>query len=161
MDHTRELAQRRVENNALLAERPSSEDMVSRYTRMQAEIMDAVTAVVPDVRWQPRREPSASGCADHDPGDGRIVGLQPWGAGSAIAVERWVTVLDAVTTVTDRYGFGPPEVKVSDLDRNDRQVRMYDALGGYVDFGSYVDVILAVHTGCALPEAIRTQLAPP
>lgn len=161
MDQTQEWAQRRLANNELLAERPSSEDMVSRYTRMQAEIMDAVAAVVPEVRWEPRRAPSASGCGDHNPGDGRVVGLQPWGASGAIPAERWAVALDAVTTVVDRYGFGAPGVKVSDPGRDDRQVRMYDAVGGYVDFGSYVDVVLAVHTGCALPDAIRTQLAPP
>lgn len=138
-----------------LIQRPSIEDAEARYTQMQEEIKASVTAVVPSVQWQARREPGLSNCAEFTTTWAQNVRMPLWGAKGSIPEDLWPEALTAVAKVTSRYGFTNPSHTV---DRpGDHDVRMAGDFGGYLDFGFRVDVTLGIHAGCYLPQNLKSE----
>lgn len=135
---------------------PTSEDIVTTYTRMEAEIRDAVIAISPQLHWAQVDPPSVAGCEDRYNGlGGRTVGLPLWSAPQPIADADWPATLIAVETIVARYGFGTALMKVD--KPGNHQANFPDPVSGaYVDLGTKVASILGTNTGCHLPAGSST-----
>jgi hypothetical protein len=132
-----------------LSDRPTSTEVVARYDRMQAEIRAAVTTTVPTVRWFTRREVGRSSCAEFPvTSGGQVVSLQPWGSSGGIPDDAWPTAVRAVAAAAAPYEFGDVFTIV---DRpGDHLVQLRGPFGATIDFGTAVNVVLSITTGCHL-----------
>lgn len=134
---------------------PSSEDTVTTYTAMEAEIRDAVTNAAPTTTWVLEDEQSQSGCRESFSNlGGRTVILASYGAPTPIPDAAWPAALAAAATIARRNGFTNTQVKVDDAGNH--QVRFTNPTdGAYTDLGTRKAVVLLTSTGCHLPAGSR------
>ncbi|MPZ67798.1 MAG: hypothetical protein GEU83_20710 [Pseudonocardiaceae bacterium] len=81
--------------------------------------------------------------------------MASWYAPGNLPDARWPQALAIVTEVTGRYGFAPPEIIV---DRpNEHTIVGTGQYGATYDFGTAVNTVLGVSTGCHRnPQASQT-----
>lgn len=140
-----------------LQNRDSLEDTVAAYTTMESEIRAAVTAAVPSVVWVLEQPAGGAGCrAPFDHINGKIAGLESWGAPGSIPDDAWPDALTATEQVAARYGFDSTQVIVDQPGRHQARLSS-SATGAHTDLGTSVNVVLSTITGCHLPEDTPTS----
>ncbi|MQA16172.1 MAG: hypothetical protein GEV09_19100 [Pseudonocardiaceae bacterium] len=137
------------EQQATLAHRPTIDEMTARYERMQAELRQRLVVEIGISEWVKRSELSGSGCGDFpDVPAAESRRLGTWYSPGNLPDARWPRALGIVTEVTGAYGFAPPEIIV---DRpNDHTIVGIDQYGASYEFGTAVNTVLGVSTGCHL-----------
>ena len=139
------------DQQATLRQRPDIEQISARYEQMQAEVRDRLTAEIGGLAWVNDDNESRSGCgfdfSDVHEGESRL--LARWTALGNLPDARWDDAVAIVQEITGEYGFGTPEV-VLDRPGNHRIV-VPDSYGGTLNFGTSVNTILRMYTGCHLP----------
>ncbi|MGH3938552.1 MAG: LppA family lipoprotein [Pseudonocardiaceae bacterium] len=137
------------EQLAMLAQRPTIEDIKVTYEDMQARLRDRLAAEVGPLQWINRENFSGAGCADFPNIGGQSLTLNGWKSEGNLPDGRWDQAVRIVAEVTGEYGFGTPQVLV---DRpSDHEITATDQYGGHYLFGTAVNTVLLVSTGCHLP----------
>ena len=131
---------------------PTSDQAVTTYAAMEAEIRHSITAASPATTWAPRRERRQSGCsAPFDNLGGRTVIIPSYGAEQPIADEDWQAVRTATEAIAQRYGL-TTTTEAADSPGNHQVRYSSTADGAYVDIGSGKAAFVTTNTGCHLPE---------
>lgn len=146
------------EKFATLAQRPTIEDIRVTYEDMQARLRDRLSAEVGPMQWVNDQNFSGAGCGDGVDGQSRT--LDSWTSEGNLPDARWEDAVRVVAEVTGDYGFGAPQVIV---DRpSDHEITGFDSFGAKYLFGTAVNTVLMVSTGCHLPaEAHPGASSPP
>ncbi|MGH3929352.1 MAG: LppA family lipoprotein [Pseudonocardiaceae bacterium] len=135
------------ENFATLAQRPTIEDIRATYEQMQSQLRDRLSAEVGPMQWVNRENFSGAGCGDDV--DGQSLTLDGWKSDGNLPDTQWDRAVRIVAEVTGDYGFGSPQVVV---DRpGDHEITATDPFGAKYLFGTAVNTVLLVSTGCHLP----------
>lgn len=128
--------------------RPDIEQITTRYERLQADVLLRLSAEIDGLHWQregDERRTDCASCAAHS-GSGQRRSLRRWAARVAIPEARWADALALVREITDRHRFGPPG---GPGDRpGDHRAVFPDPYGGTLVFGTAVQTVLGVNTGC-------------
>jgi hypothetical protein len=128
--------------------RPDIEQIVTRYERLQADVLLRLSAEIDGLHWQrggDERRADCASCPGHD-GPGQRRSLRRWTARIAIPEPRWADALALVREITDRHRFGPPRIS---RDRpGDHRAAFPDPYGGTLRFATGVQTVLGVTTGC-------------
>lgn len=147
------------EKLAILAQRPTIEDIRATYEDMQARLLARLSAEVGPLQWVNRENFSGAGCADFPNVDGQSLTLDGWKSEGNLPDTRWDDAVRIVAEVTGEYGFGAPEPIV---DRpSDHEITATDPYGGHYLFGTAVNTVLLVSTGCHLPAAAHPTTGAP
>lgn len=135
------------EQRATLEARPTIDEITARYERMQAELRQRLVDEVGIAEWIRDSELSSSGCGDFpDVATAESRSLGSWYAPGNVPDARWPQAVAIVAEVTGDYGFGPPETVV---DRpNDHEIRAVGHYGASYLFGTRVNTVMLVSTGC-------------
>jgi len=138
------------DQRAALRQRPDIEAVSALYERMQAEVRDRLSAEISGLTWVNYSDESRGGCGFEFPDvrEGKSRSLPGWATGG-IPDDRWDLAVAIVQEITGRYGFSTPEVIVN--RPGDHKMVVPDPYGGTLDFGTAVNTILHMHTGCHLP----------
>jgi hypothetical protein len=150
-----------------LMKRPDIDQAVARYEEMYAKVRDQLSAVVPTLKWERTDELSSSGCAREfaavDAGarqfDAVERGLPNWTAAGRIPDTQWTPTLSAVVNIARTYGFDSGPVVVKDQPA-DHYVTSRDPYGAEITFGTAVNTILTVRTGCHLTAEAKKRGIP-
>lgn len=136
------------EQQATLAQRPTIDEITARYERMQAELRQRLVSEIGISEWVKRSELTGSGCGDFpDLPNAESRSLGNWRSEGNLPDARWPQAQAIVTEVTGRYGFAPDFV----VDRpNDHTIIGIDQYGASYEFGTAVNTVLGVSTGCHL-----------
>lgn len=96
-------------------------------------------------------EENRGGCGFQFPDipEGQSRSLIPWTAKGGLPDNRWDRAVSIVQEITGNYGFGTPAVIVN--RPADHKIVVPDPYGGTLDFGTAVNTIMHMHTGCHLP----------
>ncbi len=139
------------DQRATLRQRPDIEQISIRYEQMQAELRDRLSADIGGLAWVNDENESRGGCGFEFPDvrEGESRSLARWTAPGNLPDARWDDALAIVQEITGKYGFATPEVIVN--RPADHRVVVADPYGGTLDFGTAVNTILSMHTGCHLP----------
>ncbi|MGH3806104.1 MAG: LppA family lipoprotein [Pseudonocardiaceae bacterium] len=118
---------------------------------MQAELRDRLSADIGGLAWVNDGSENRGGCGFEFPDvpEGETRSLARWVALGNLPDARWNDALAIVQEITEKYGFGTPEVIVN--RPVDHRVVVPDPYGGTLDFGTAVNTVLSMHTGCHLP----------
>ena len=140
-----------ADQRAALRQRPDIETISARYEQMQAEVRDRLSAEIGKLSWVNDGEESRGGCGFEFPDvpEGQSRSLARWTALGGFPDDRWDQAVAIVQEITDRYGFGTPEVIVSRPGQH--RLVVPDPYGGTLNFGTSVNAVLRMHTGCHLP----------
>ncbi|MGH3914682.1 MAG: LppA family lipoprotein [Pseudonocardiaceae bacterium] len=139
------------DQRATLQQRPDIEQISARYEQMQAEVRDRLSAELGGLAWVNDDNESRGGCGFEFPDvrEGVSRSLDRWTALGGFPDDRWDQAVVIVQEITGRYGFSTPEVIVN-RPGNHKMV-IPDPYGGTLDFGTAVNTILSMNTGCHLP----------
>ena len=145
------------DQRAALRQRPDIEAISARYERMQAELRHRLSTEIGGLVWVKTDNESYRSCAFEfsEVAERESRSLPRWSARGNIAHDRWDQAMTIVQEVTGNYGFGTPEVIVDRPDNH--RIAIRGPYGSTLDFGTGVNTVLSVHTGCHLP----AQVAPP
>ncbi|MCP3797770.1 LppA family lipoprotein [Allokutzneria sp. A3M-2-11 16] len=131
----------------ILSERPDIEEITARYEKMAAEIRQRVSAELTPLDWTVRNPTSRGGCSEFSGISGvesRTLGH--WGALGAVPDDKWEKAVVLAAEVSKPYGFGPPRIVVN--KPGDHEVIAKDSYDATLIFGTSVNTILSIHTGC-------------
>ncbi len=146
------------ESRATLAQRPTIEEIRVSYEAMQVLLRDQLSAEVGPMQWVNDQNSGQAGCADFPGVGGQSLTLDRWTSEGNLSDALWDRAVAIVAEVTGEYGFGAPEVVV---DRpSDHEISANDPYGGGYLFGTAVNTVLMVSTGCHLPADDRPSTAP-
>lgn len=137
------------EQKAMLAQRPTIDEITARYERMQAELRRRLANEIGISEWVKDTDGNASGCSDYPGIGGKSCGLGNWSSEGNLPDAQWPQAQAIATEVTGRYGFAPPEVVVN--RPGDHFIVGTDQYGATYDFGTAVNTVLSVATGCHFP----------
>jgi Lipoprotein confined to pathogenic Mycobacterium len=139
------------DQRATLRQRPDIEAISARYEQMQAEVRDRLSTEIGGLNWMTHRDGSRRGCGFEFPDvrEGESRSLPPWIAKGNLPYDRWDQAVAIVREITGRYGFGTPAVIIN--RPGDHKMVVPDPYGGTLDFGTAVNTIFQMHTGCHLP----------
>ncbi|MGQ0774614.1 MAG: LppA family lipoprotein [Pseudonocardiales bacterium] len=138
------------EQHQTLHQRPDIEQITTTYEQMRDEIRQHLSDHVGPLHWINRESESTRGCGfDFPDVEGTTSrSLTRWTSEGNLPDARWDHAVRIVADITARYGFAQPRVIV---DRpSDHQIRISDPYGGELIFGTAVNTILALNTGCHL-----------
>lgn len=142
----------RMNAEAELAARPTSEEMISRYDRMQQRVRDALDAELGPVTWYLVDSGGEGTCGGAFAGiGGRNVYMDPWAFDGNIPDDRWPRARQIVADIAADYGFTPAGLQIDEPGRHSTN-GVDDTLGAHYNFGTHVNTSLQVTTGCHLPE---------
>ncbi len=148
----RNVAGRSVDEQwATLRQRPDIAQISIRYERMQAELRDRLSTDIGGLTWVNDNNEEHGGCGFEFPGvpEGQSRSLARWVGRGNIPDARWNDAVAIVREITRKYGFSTPEVLVN--RPADHEIVVPDPYGGTFNFGTAVNTILSMHTGCHLP----------
>lgn len=131
------------------ADRPSMETVIDDYTQMRTEMLAAVDEVVGARAWRPSTDEglSRSACKDAEPGDvAEEANLPSWTSDGSLTGADRTALSEAVWTVGRAHGFDKTGTTVDRPD--DLEIFGEDAYGGRYVFGSAVNTVLGIRTGC-------------
>lgn len=139
------------DQRAALRQRPDIEAISARYEQMQAEIRDRLSTEIGGLTWVNYVKESRGGCGFEFPDvrEGRSRSLAGWSALGGFRDDLWDQAVAIVQEITGSYGFSTPEVIISEPGHH--QIVVPDPYGGTLDFGTGVNTILSMNTGCHLP----------
>lgn len=139
------------DQRATLRQRPDIEQISARYEQMQTEMRDRLSTEIGGLTWVKYDEEMRGGCGFEFPDvrEGKSRSLAGWSALGRLPDDRWDQAVAIVQEITGRYGFGTPEIIVN--RPGDHYLVVADPYGGTLDFGTAVNTILSMHTGCHLP----------
>ncbi|MGQ0776293.1 MAG: LppA family lipoprotein [Pseudonocardiales bacterium] len=139
------------DQRAALRQRPDINAISARYEQMQTEVRDRLSAEIGGLNWMNHSKESHGGCGFEFPDvrEGKSRSLPGWSARGGIPDERWDQAVAIVQEITGQYGFSTPKVVVN--RPGDHKIVVPDPYGGTLDFGTAVNTILHMHTGCHLP----------
>jgi len=129
-------------------DRPSMESIIDDYTAMQMEMKAAVDEVVGPRKWQlsTNDELSRSACKADTDDEGEEASLPSWSTkGSLVDADR-KALAEAVWKVGRAHGFDTTGTTVDRPD--DLEIFGEDAYGGRYVFGTAVNTVLGIRTGC-------------
>lgn len=138
------------EQNQTLQQRPDIEQITTTYEQMRAEIRQRLSDQVGPLSWIDRDSEDTRGCGfDFQDVEGTTSrSLTRWTSEGNLPDARWDQAVRIVADITTRYGFAQPRVIVN--RPGDHQIRISDPYGGELVFGTAVNTILALNTGCHL-----------
>lgn len=140
---------------AELAARPTLEQTISSYERMQRQVFDRLSAELGPFSWKRYDEGIGAGCGEDFPPNspGRTQSLPIWGFEAAITDARWPRAVQIIGEVTAGYGFAAPKTLVDRPGQHD--ISGVDTFGGNYQFGTQINSSWQVATGCHLPAAAK------
>ncbi|WP_187298301.1 LppA family lipoprotein [Rhodococcus sp. BS-15] len=120
-----------------------------RFERMQEDIKEAISRLVPGLEWATTRSRSESPCAEpYSNTPGLNVTLVPFSSDDPIPADRWPAVREAVDSIAVANGFDGVDLGGGSADR--RQMSLRDPDGGHILLGSGGRTALMITTGCYL-----------
>lgn len=139
------------DQRAALRQRPDIEQISTRYEQMQTRLRDRLSTEFPGLIWERDDDGARRGCGFEFPDvpEGESRSLARWTGPGGLPDEQWDHAVAIVQAVTGRYGFGIPEVIVNRPGNHEMVVP--DPYGGTLTFGTAVNAILRMRTGCHLP----------
>ncbi|GLZ33933.1 hypothetical protein Lesp02_61210 [Lentzea sp. NBRC 105346] len=141
---------------AKVLQRPDIEQAVASYTEMTTKIRERLTAEFGRA-WEQMSEGSGAGCGDEynvlDDAENRH--LPSWTSKGNLPDDQWPRAEAIVGEVAEGYGFHKSPVII--VKRQGDHEVVYDKPdGAQITFGTAVNTVLGVMTGCHLtPEAHR------
>ncbi|GAB2676344.1 hypothetical protein GCM10027271_41600 [Saccharopolyspora gloriosae] len=147
------------DQRAELLQRPSIEEVTSRYQEMHSRIRDELAQSFPSIRWEEVEKGTKAGCIGFDDFSSASESntLAMWATDGTIPDPEWPRAEQIVAQVSAEYGFTPPETVVS--RPSDHQVVGSDRYGAGYRFGTAKRTVLSGSTGCHLPQAEKDKLA--
>lgn len=123
----------------------TSRGAVEFYSGVQHDILTALSAEFPGVRFTQRFARSSAGCTLPDGAAGTLVHLPIYGSDMPVPADALSRASAVFEKVAARAGFHEPLVMPPDVGF---AFRMFAEDGSYITFGSYVASTVAVTTGC-------------
>lgn len=147
----------RMNADATLAARPTSEEILGRYDEMQQRIRDALDMELGPFEWSMLRDGAESTCGTEFSGtNGRNVYMAPWGFDGNIPDDRWPRARQIFADTAAEYGFTPAGLQIDEPGRHSTN-GVDEGLGAQYSFGTNANTTMQVTTGCHLPAAARPQ----
>ncbi|GAA0513752.1 hypothetical protein GCM10011581_04620 [Saccharopolyspora subtropica] len=140
---------------SVLQQRPSMEEITARYEEMQQKLRDRLSADLGlPTPWVNEGGFGEAGCSEFPGIDGAEKhSLDLWLHEGNIPDAQWPQAQQIAVEVTREYGFTELEVIV---DRPaDHKVELRDGFGAQLHFGTAVNTIISVRTGCHLLASAR------
>jgi hypothetical protein len=136
---------------AELLKRPDIDEATAHYEQMHEQIRARLSDKF-GRNWEQYDKTSASACGFDHPGlnsDGETRRLASWRLPGKLSDSQWDQAVVIIGEVATGYGFDPkPEVVVN--QPGDHTVIFHDASNAKLNFGSAVNTVLSVFTGCHL-----------
>ncbi len=123
----------------------TSRGAVEFYSGVQRDILTALSAEFPGVRFTQRFARSSASCTLPDHTVGTLVHLPIYGSEVPVPADALSRAAAVFEKVAARAGFHEPLVMPPDVGF---AFRMFAEDGSYITFGSYVASTVAVTTGC-------------
>ncbi len=141
----------RMNAEAELAARPTSEAILDRYSEMQQRIRDTLDTELGPFDWSVRRDGAEGTCGGEFSGiGGRNVYMAPWGFDSNIPDDQWPRARQIFADIAAEYGFVPAGLQIDEPGRHSTN-GVDEALGAQYRFGTNVNTTMQITTGCHLP----------
>ncbi|APE08347.1 MULTISPECIES: LppA family lipoprotein [unclassified Rhodococcus (in: high G+C Gram-positive bacteria)] len=118
---------------------------VEFYTAVQRDVLTALSAEFPSVRFEPKYASTTAGCTLPDGTSGLTVHLPIHGSGRPVPVDELDRAARVFEDTAARAGFHGRHVLPPDTGL---AVRMFAADGSYITFGSYVAATVGLTVGC-------------
>lgn len=147
----------RMNAEAELAARPTSEQILDRYSEMQQRIRDTLDSELGPFEWSVRRTGAESNCAYQFPGlGGRNVFMDPWGFDGNIPDDQWPQARQIFADIAAEYGFATAGLQIDEPGRHSTG-GVDETLGAQYRFGTNVNTTMQITTGCHLPATATPQ----
>ncbi|MGH3931231.1 MAG: LppA family lipoprotein [Pseudonocardiaceae bacterium] len=138
------------EQHQALQQRPDIEQITTTYEQMQEQIRQRLSDQIGPLLWINQEPLATRGCGfDFQDVEGTTSrSLETWVSKGNLPDNRWDQAVRIIAEITARYGFAQPRVIVN--RPSDHQIRISDPYGGELIFGTAVNTILGLDTGCHL-----------
>ncbi|WP_213931810.1 LppA family lipoprotein [Rhodococcus sp. B50] len=123
----------------------TSAGAVEFYTAVQRDVLTALSAEFPGVRFEPKYASTTAGCTLPDGASGVTVHLPIHGSGRPVPVDELDRAARVFEHTAARAGFHGRHILPPDTGF---AVRMFAADGSYITFGSYVAASVGLTVGC-------------
>ncbi|KSZ58858.1 hypothetical protein Z045_09520 [Rhodococcus pyridinivorans KG-16] len=123
----------------------TSAGAVEFYTAVQRDVLTALSAEFPGVRFEPKYASTTAGCTLPDGTSGLTVHLPIHGSGRPVPVDELDRAARVFEDTAARAGFHGRHVLPPDTGF---AVRMFASDGSYITFGSYVAATVGLTVGC-------------
>ncbi|TVT42518.1 hypothetical protein FNH05_22245 [Amycolatopsis rhizosphaerae] len=145
-----------------LMQRPSLEEITSRYEEMRQKITDSLKGSFGISTWGKREgQPETDGCGSDysvDSWDGRTYYAQALYSKTPITYPQWPQAKSLVSEIAGSYGFSTVTLVIDKPDN--MGLELNDPYGGKLTFGSAVNTILSFRTGCHLTDEAKKRGTP-
>ncbi|MCI2417705.1 LppA family lipoprotein [Saccharopolyspora sp. K220] len=142
---------------SVLQQRPSMEDVTARYEEMQQKLRDRLSAELGlATPWENDGDIGEAACQGEE--FSQIDGaeehsLARWVYRGSIPDSQWAQAERIADEVSSEYGFVEREVVVN--RPADHKVEIRDGFGAALQFGTAVNTILSLRTGCHLLQSAK------
>ncbi|MGP4019239.1 LppA family lipoprotein [Saccharopolyspora sp. 5N708] len=143
------------DQRSVLQQRPSMEEVTAKYEEMQQKLRDRLSAELGlATAWVNDGDAGEAGCAEFpDVAGAEKHSLDRWLYQGNISDSQWPQAERIADEVSSEYGFTEREVVV---DRPaDHKVEIRDDFGAALQFGTAVNTILSLRTGCHLLQSAK------
>ena len=123
----------------------TSAGAVEFYTAVQRDVLTALSAEFPGVRFEPKYASTTAGCMLPDGTSGLTVHLPIHGSDRPVPVDELDRAARVFEDTAARAGFHGRHVLPPDIGF---AIRMFAADGSYITFGSYVAATVGLTVGC-------------
>lgn len=142
---------------AELAARPTSEQIVGRYSEMQQRIRDTLDTELGPFNWYLAGAGTESTCGgEFSALGGRNIFMDPWASDASISDDQWPRARQIFADIAAGYGFTPAGVQIDEPGRHSTN-GVDTALGAQYSFGTNLNTSMQITTGCHLPAAATPQ----
>ncbi|MBB5153423.1 LppA family lipoprotein [Saccharopolyspora phatthalungensis] len=142
---------------SMLRQRPSMEEITARYEEMQQKLRDRLSAGLGlGARWADQGDPGQAACQGQELShvDGAEEhSLDTWIYEGNIPDDQWARAQQIAIDVTKEYGFKELEVVVN--RPGDHKVEIRDDFGAALQFGTAVNTVMSLRTGCHLLQSAK------
>ncbi|OBG80067.1 hypothetical protein A5699_01140 [Mycobacterium sp. E802] len=141
-----------------LMARRDAEEVLADRDRMIAEIITALSKIVPGAQYIARREPAASQCGDFGSTFAKQYFSQHFTSSTPVPAPLWNKASQAVIDIAAKYGYTNVTSRTENATgdhANDLTIR--DSDGGRLAFGSMEASSIQVTTGCYLTADEKRQ----
>lgn len=129
---------------------PSLEDTHNQVEAAILRLGQQITAIVPTVSWQWRREDSRGNCmAPYEHTDGERIVLRNYVSDNPIPEQDWQQVYNLA--VETAHSLGADNLTVFKDNPSDHDVQFTSDTGTTLRFGSQTAALIGGSTGCRLP----------
>ena len=140
----------RLEQNAVLRERPSLEQEQARLTAVQDQILEALSTRLGLTAWSQADEGNASRCGDYPDSDGFSASLPMQALTGGVPDAAWDRAVAIIEEVAGPAGFGQTDTVV-DLP-GEHEVVLTGERESRLRFGTALNATLRFEVGCHLSE---------